>query len=69
MRTDHTNNTFKNNNGQNLRVTRQLIEIDRDYSLNFEYSPAGLNRVRVRTALAAINLVQIPSVMLLTASM
>ena len=62
MRTDNTNNTFKNNNVQNLWVTRQLVEINRDYSLDFEYSPVGLNRVQIRTTLAVINLVKFQAV-------
>ena len=37
MQTDHLNNTLANNSGHNLRVTRQLVELDRDYGVKITH--------------------------------
>ena len=43
MRTNHLNNTFNEPGGQNVRVTRQLVELDTKYGVKFEHLSGVLN--------------------------
>ena len=37
MRMDHLNNTFNEPGGQNVHVTRQMVELDSKYGVKFEH--------------------------------
>ena len=43
MRTDHLNNTFNDTGGANLRVTRQMVELDQEYGVTIRHLPGVEN--------------------------
>ena len=43
IKTDHLNNTFNEPGGQNVRVTRQIVELDSEYVVTFEHLAGVLN--------------------------
>ena len=43
IKTDHLNNTFNEPGGHNVRVTRQMVELDSKYGVKFEHLAGVLN--------------------------
>ena len=43
MRTDHLNNTFNEPGKQNIRVTRQMVELGSEYGIKSEHLIGVLN--------------------------